>query len=207
MMGSKSSRRWLNEHFNDVYVKRAQQEGYPSRAAYKLLEIQDKDKILRKGMMVVDLGAAPGGWSLVAKRLAGDAGRVYAVDLLPLIISGVDFIQGDFTEEATLKQLLELVDNQPVDLVMSDMAPNISGIAAADHARAMYLTELAYDLAKKTLRTGGTFLVKVFQGEGFPELLQHVRQSFIQVKIRKPKSSRARSSEVYLLGLGFKVII
>jgi 23S rRNA (uridine2552-2'-O)-methyltransferase len=202
---SKSSRRWLDEHFKDTYVKRAQQAGYRSRAAFKLLEMQEKDRLLTKGMTVVDLGSAPGGWSIVAQRLVGDKGRVFAVDILPMAaIAGVNFIQGDFQEDAVFQQLLTYIDNQPVNLVMSDIAPNISGIIAVDQPRIMYLAELALDLAQKVLSPGGNFLVKVFQGEGFVEFMANMRKSFSQVKTRKPAASRSRSNEVYLLGVGFK---
>jgi 23S rRNA (uridine2552-2'-O)-methyltransferase len=203
---SKSSNRWLQEHFNDAYVKRAQQEGYRSRAVFKLLEIQDKDNLLRPGMTVVDLGAAPGGWSEVAARLVGERGRVVALDILPMDpVAGVEFIQGDFREDAVLERLMECVGNRPVDLVMSDMAPNISGTKAVDQPRAMYLAELALDLARQVLAPGGDFLVKVFQGEDFDAYLREARRSFGKVMIRKPKASRARSREVYLLARNYLV--
>lgn len=206
MARSKSSNRWLQEHFNDAYVKRAQQEGYRSRAVFKLLEIQDKDKLLRPGMTVVDLGAAPGGWSEVAVGLVGDRGRVVALDILPMdAIAGVEFIQGDFREDEVLERLIECVGNRPVDLVMSDMAPNISGTKAVDQPRAMYLAELALDLARRVLAPGGDFLVKVFQGEDFDTYLREVRGSFGKVMIRKPKASRPRSREVYLLARNYLV--
>lgn len=206
MARSKSSNRWLQEHFNDTYVKRAQQEGYRSRAVFKLLEIQDRDNLLRPGMTVVDLGAAPGGWSEVAVRLVGDRGRVVALDILPMdAIAGVEFIQGDFREDEVLDRLIERVGNRPVDLVMSDMAPNISGTKAVDQPRAMYLAELALDLARRVLAPGGDFLVKVFQGEDFDAYLREVRGSFGKVMIRKPKASRPRSREVYLLARNYLV--
>lgn len=206
MARSKSSNRWLQEHFNDTYVKRAQQEGYRSRAVFKLLEIQDKDNLLRPGMTVVDLGAAPGGWSEVAVRLVGERGRVVALDILPMdAIAGVEFIQGDFREDEVLDRLMERVGNRPVDLVMSDMAPNISGTKAVDQPRAMYLAELALDLARRVLAPGGDFLVKVFQGEDFDAYLREVRGSFGKVMIRKPKASRPRSREVYLLARNYLV--
>lgn len=206
MARSKSSNRWLQEHFNDAYVKRAQQEGYRSRAVFKLLEIQDKDNLLRPGMTVVDLGAAPGGWSEAAVRLVGDRGRVVALDILPMdAIAGVEFIQGDFREDEVLARLMECVGNRPVDLVMSDMAPNISGTKAVDQPRAMYLAELALDLARRVLAPGGDFLVKVFQGEDFDSYLREVRGSFGKVMIRKPKASRPRSREVYLLARNYLV--
>lgn len=208
MKHSKSSRKWLDEHHSDHYVKKAQKEGYRSRAAFKLLEMNEKDHLFNKGMFVVDLGAAPGGWSMVARKQIGDKGRVIALDCLAMpSIAGVEFLQGDFTEEATLAELMRMIDNQPVDLVMSDMAPNMSGIAAADQARSMYLAELALDLVKQILRAKGTFLVKVFQGEDFDDYLRQLRTLFTTVKVRKPPASRARSSEVYLLAQGFKDII
>ncbi|MDD3447431.1 MAG: 23S rRNA (uridine(2552)-2'-O)-methyltransferase RlmE [Gammaproteobacteria bacterium] len=206
MARSKSSNRWLQEHFNDAYVKRAQQEGYRSRAVFKLLEIQERDKLLRPGMTVVDLGAAPGGWSEAAVRLVGDRGRVVALDILPMdAIAGVEFIQGDFREDEVLDRLIGCVGNRPVDLVMSDMAPNISGTKAVDQPRAMYLAELALDLARRVLAPGGDFLVKVFQGEDFDAYLREVRGSFGKVMIRKPKASRPRSREVYLLARNYLV--
>lgn len=203
---SKSSQQWLQEHHTDPYVKRAQQEGYPSRAAYKLLEIQAKDKLLRPGMVVVDLGAAPGGWSMVAKQLVGDNGLVIALDLLPLKISGgIEFILGDFSDDAILAQLLSVINARPVDIVLCDIAPNMSGNTAIDQPKAMGLAEMTLEFAKQVLDSEGALLVKVFQGEGFQEFLRIFRQVFVQVKIRKPKSSRARSNEVYLLGLGLNI--
>ena len=203
MKRSNSSARWLNEHFNDMYVKRAQQAGYRSRAAFKLLEIQEKDHLLRPGMNVVDLGAAPGGWSIVAKKLVGEAGKVFALDILPIQpVFGVEFIQGDFNSEEILDQLLRCIDNCPIDLVMSDMAPNISGINSVDQSRAMQLADQALDFAKRALKPKGVFVVKVFQGEGWQEFLQQMRACFSQVKIRKPKASRSRSNEVYVVGFG-----
>ncbi len=200
-----SSRSWLNEHFKDHYVQLAQREGYRSRACYKLLEIQKKDKLIQPGMTVVDLGSAPGGWSQVAGRLVGHKGRVIASDILPMdSLENVEFIQGDFSDEAILAQILEAVDNQLVDLVISDMAPNMSGMNAVDQPRSMYLVELALDFARRTLRPGGTFLSKVFQGEGFDELLRDARGSFGKVITRKPAASRARSREVYLLAKDFQ---
>ena len=200
-----SSRRWLKEHFDDSYVKRAQAAGYRSRASYKLLEIQDKDRLIKPGMTVVDLGAAPGGWSQVAAELVGEKGRVIASDILSMApIAGVDFVQGDFTEQAALDGILGLLNGQRADLVISDMAPNMSGMPAVDQPRGMYLVELALDLATQVLRPGGDFLTKVFQGEGFDELLKILRERFGQVITRKPGASRARSREMYLLGRGFK---
>ena len=205
MARSKSSKGWLKEHFDDEYVARAQQDGYRSRAVYKLLEIQKKDRVIKRGMTVVDLGAAPGGWSQVAAELVGDTGRVIALDILPMdSLAGVEVITGDFQEQSVLDELLETLGNRPVDLVLSDMAPNMSGMRGMDQPRAMYLTELALDLANQVLSQGGDILVKVFQGEGFEEYLRTLRASFDKVYTRKPDASRARSREVYLLGKGFK---
>lgn len=207
MARSKSSSRWLREHFDDEYVKRAQALGLRSRAAFKLEEINARDRILKPGMMVVDLGAAPGGWSQVAARVVGPAGRVYALDLLPMDgLADVEFMQGDFHEQSVVDDLLRRLDGRPVDLVMSDMAPNISGMDVVDQPRAMYLAELAVDFARQVLRPGGTFLVKAFQGEGFDAFLKDLRSSFPGAQIRKPKSSRARSREVYVLGRNYSVV-
>ena len=205
MARSKTSQNWLREHFNDPYVKMAQKDGYRSRASYKLLEIQEKDRILRPGTTVIDLGAAPGGWSQVTSRVLGDKGRLIASDILEMdSIPDVTFIQGDFTEESVLAQILEAVGNHPVDLVISDMAPNMSGVKLADQARAMYLCELALDLAGQVLRPGGDFLIKIFQGEGFDVYHKQVRTMFDKVQMRKPLSSRDRSREQYLLARGFR---
>ena len=194
---SKSSTRWLAEHAADPYVKRAHEEGWRSRAAFKLEDIQRTDHLLRPGMTVVDLGAAPGGWSQYAVRVLGSTGRVIALDLLEMpAIHGVEFLQGDFNDEAVLAQLLAQVGGQKVDLVMSDMAPNMMGIADVDHDRSMNLVELALDFAGRTLRPGGDFLAKVFQGRGFQPFVALLRQQFESVKLRKPKASRARSAEV-----------
>jgi len=207
MAQSKSSKRWLREHFTDSYVKLARQNDYRSRAAYKLLEIQQKDNIIRLGEVVVDLGAAPGGWSEVAAKLVGRIGKVFAVDILPMKpIVGIEFIQGDFTKNEVLEALLDRLNKQSVDLVISDMAPNISGIGVMDQTRGMYLVESAFDFAKRTLKPGGTFLVKVFQGKEFEALLNKIKKSFAEVAILKPKASRARSREIFLLAKGFKVI-
>jgi 23S rRNA (uridine2552-2'-O)-methyltransferase len=204
---SKTSHNWLKEHFDDPYVKMAQKDGYRSRASYKLLEIQEKDKIIRPGMSVIDLGAAPGGWSQVTSRLIGGQGRLIASDILEMdSIPDVTFIQGDFTEDAVLARILEAVGNTQVDLVISDMAPNMSGLAAVDMPRAMFLSELALDLAGRVLRPGGDFLIKVFQGEGFDVFHKSVRQVFDKVQMRKPLASRDRSREQYLLGRGFRGI-
>jgi 23S rRNA (uridine2552-2'-O)-methyltransferase len=204
---SKTSHNWLKEHFDDKYVKMAQKDGYRSRASYKLLEIQEKDKIIRPGMTVIDLGAAPGGWSQVTSRLIGGQGRLIASDILEMdSIPDVTFIQGDFTEDAVLAQILEAVGNTQVDLVISDMAPNMSGLSAVDMPRAMFLCELALDLAGRVLRPGGDFLIKVFQGEGFDMYHKDIRKLFDKVQMRKPSSSRDRSREQYLLGRGFRGI-
>jgi 23S rRNA (uridine2552-2'-O)-methyltransferase len=204
---SKSSARWLAEHAADPYVKRAHEEGWRSRAAFKLEEIQKSDRLLRPGMTVVDLGAAPGGWSqYVARTLAGQ-GRVIAMDILDMpAVAGVEFLQGDFNDEAVLARLLELLGDAKVDLVMSDMAPNMMGISDVDHDRSMNLVELAVDFATRTLRPGGDFLAKVFQGRGFQPLVAQLRQQFESVKLRKPKASRARSAEVYVLARGFRLV-
>ncbi|MDD2092612.1 23S rRNA (uridine(2552)-2'-O)-methyltransferase RlmE [Pseudomonas guariconensis] len=202
---SKSSHNWLREHFNDPFVKQAQKDGYRSRASYKLLEIQEKDKLIRPGMSVIDLGAAPGGWSQVTSRLIGGQGRLIASDILEMdSIPDVTFIQGDFTQDEVLQQILEAVGDSHVDLVISDMAPNMSGTPAVDMPRAMFLCELALDLACRVLRPGGDFLIKIFQGEGFDQYLKDVRGRFDKVQMRKPSSSRDRSREQYLLGRGFK---
>lgn len=202
---SKSSHNWLREHFNDPFVKQAQKDGYRSRASYKLLEIQEKDRLIRPGMTVVDLGAAPGGWSQVTSRLIGGQGRLIASDILEMdSIPDVTFIQGDFTEDEVFKQILAAIGNTQVDLVISDMAPNMSGLSAVDMPRAMFLCELALDLAGRVLRPGGDFLIKIFQGEGFDSYHKDVRKMFDKVQMRKPTSSRDRSREQYLLGRGFK---
>ncbi len=206
MSKSKSSRRWLDRHVNDEYVKKAAREGYRSRAAYKLLEIQQKDRILEPGMTVVDLGAAPGGWSQVAAQATGARGRVLALDILAMDpLPGVTFIRGDFQENDTLKRLRGILQQQPVDLVISDMAPNVSGMKAVDQPRSIYLCELALDLAREVLRPGGGLLVKVFQGEGFDQYLRELRRAFTRVKTRKPKASRDRSREVYLVARNYNV--
>lgn len=201
MKRSKTSKQWMNEHVNDPYVQRAQKEGYRSRAAYKLLEIDERDHLFKPGMVVVDLGATPGGWSQVAAAKVGPGGKVIALDLLPLHpIHGVEFIQGDFREDSVLTELEEKLEGRKVGLVISDMAPNISGIGMADQARAMELAELALDFSVNHLNPGGTFLVKVFQGVGFEDYVKLMRSHFSRVLTRKPKASRDRSSELYLLG-------
>jgi len=201
-----SSSRWMQEHFDDHYVKLAQKRGFRSRAAFKIEEIQEKDKLIRPGMTVVDLGAAPGGWSQVAVKLAGDSGKVIACDILPMDpIVGVDFLQGDFREEKVLDALLTRVGDAKVDIVLSDMAPNMSGSGGVDQPRAMYLVELALDMCHQVLAPNGCFAVKVFQGEGFEEYMKSVREAFKTVKTRKPDSSRPRSREVYLVATGYKL--
>jgi 23S rRNA (uridine2552-2'-O)-methyltransferase len=200
MARSKSSGRWLREHFDDEYVQRAQREGWRSRAVYKLEELDQKYRLLKPGMTVVDLGAAPGGWSQYAAKLLGAKGQVFALDILPMEpLPGVTFIEGDFRDEAVLGQLKTLLGDRPIDLVMSDMAPNISGVGVVDQARTMYLVELAVEFARDMLRPGGTFVSKVFQGEGFDALVLSLRKDFAKVFVRKPKASRPRSREVYLV--------
>jgi len=207
MARSKQSKKWLKEHFDDLYVQRAQKDGYRSRAVYKLLEINDKDHILKPGATVVDLGAAPGGWSQIAAMRLGDNGKLIALDILPMdSLADVTFLQGDFREESVYEELLKILGDSPVDLVMSDMAPNTSGIKAVDQPRAMYLAELALELARKTLKPNGDFLVKVFQGEGFDAYLAEVKKSFKKVLARKPQASRPRSREVYLLARDYNGI-
>ena len=200
MVSSKSSKKWLEERARDKYVKKSKQAGFRSRASFKLLEIQEKDRFIKPGMIVVDLGSAPGGWSQAAKILVGDKGSVLATDILPMApISGVKFIQGDFTEDAVFEDLIERVGGEYVDLVISDMAPNITGIRAIDQPGSMHLAELALDFARSILREGAYFLVKVFEGEGIGEFKQVLASEFEKVKVRKPKASRSRSREVYLL--------
>ena len=205
MARSKTSNAWLAEHFNDEFVKRARKEGYRSRAVYKLQEIDARDRLLKPGMTVVDLGAAPGAWSQYLVERVGRTGRVIALDILPMdALPGVEVLQGDFTEESTLKALLDALGGRPVDLVISDMSPNISGVDSADKARAMYLSELALDFAASVLKPGGAFLMKVFQGSGFSELYKVIQGKFTRVVSRKPKASRARSAEIYVLATGFR---
>ena len=200
MVSSKSSKKWLQERARDKYVKKSKQAGFRSRASFKLLEIQGKDRFIKPGMIVVDLGSAPGGWSQAAKILVGDKGSVVATDILPMApISGVKFIQGDFTEDAVFEDLIEKVGGDSVDLVISDMAPNITGIRAIDQPGSMHLAELALDFARSILREGAYFLVKVFEGSGIGEFKQVLANEFEKVKVRKPKASRSRSREMYLL--------
>ena len=200
MVNSKSSKKWLEERARDKYVKKSKQAGFRSRASFKLLEIQEKDRFIKPGMVVVDLGCSPGGWSQAAKSLVGDKGSVLATDILPMApISGVKFIQGDFTDDDLFEYLIEKVQGESVDLVISDMAPNITGIRAIDQPGSMHLAELALDFARSILREGAYFLVKVFEGEGIGEFKQILASEFEKVKVRKPKASRSRSREVYLL--------
>lgn len=205
MARTKSSTQWMQEHFDDPYVKMAQAQGFRSRAVFKLKEINDKDNLIKTGINVVDLGAAPGGWSQFARQLLGKNGRLVALDILPMEpLEGVDMIIGDFREESVLNELYNVLDNAPIQLVLSDMAPNMSGNKSTDQARAMYLCELALDTAKTVLTKNGNFLVKIFQGEGFEAYFKDVQQAFNSVVIRKPKASRPRSNEVYILAKGFK---
>ncbi|MBA4141568.1 MAG: 23S rRNA methyltransferase [Nitrosospira sp.] len=203
MKRSKTSKAWMKEHVNDFFVKQAKKEGYRSRAAYKLIEIAERDQLFAPGMTIVDLGAAPGGWSQVASEKLGGKGRIIALDLLEMPpMPGVTFIRGDFNEGVVLAELEKHLGKYPVDLVISDMAPNISGIGMIDQARGMHLSELALEFCLKRLNSGGNFLVKVFQGSGFEPFLQKMRSEFTRVVTRKPEASRGRSSETYLLGLG-----
>ena len=205
MTRSKSSHRWLKEHHSDPFVQKAKKEGYRSRAVYKLIELQEKDHFLKHGQFIIDLGAAPGGWTEFASQFAGKEGRVIAVDILPMEpLADVDVILGDFTDQAVLDEILNLVEHASVDLVLSDMAPNISGIETVDQPKSMYLVELAFDLAIQVLDKKGSFIVKMFQGEGFDEMVKALRMKFISVKFRKPKASRPRSREVYAVCQGLK---
>ena len=200
-----SSRRWMHEHLNDEYVKKAQKEGYRCRAVYKLLEIIEKKHIINKGDTVLDLGAAPGGWSQVAVKITGKSGQVIASDILPIEeINGVNFIQGDFTEQSVYDELMNLIKGSSIDIVLSDMAPNMSGQLSVDQPKSMYLADLAIDFALKILSRNGHFIVKVFQGDGFDEYVKKSRSSFSKVSIIKPKASRPRSKEVYLLASQLK---
>jgi len=199
-------RNWMNEHVNDSYVKKAKKAGYRARSAFKLEEIDKKDKLLKPGQNVVDLGAAPGGWCQYARKKLGKKSHLIAVDLLPIeAITGVEIIQGDFTDQQVRQQINDMLDNKTIDLVLSDMAPNISGMEAVDQPRAMYLAELAVDFADRVLRPGGDLLVKLFQGEGFDVLLKDLKQRYEKVIVRKPKASRPRSREVYALARGRKI--
>jgi len=205
MARSKSSSRWLDEHVNDPYVKKAQVDGYRSRASYKLLELIEKDKLVRPGMRVLDLGSTPGGWSQVVAPLVGKKGLLIASDILPMVpINGVEFIQGDFTEQEVFDQIMGALGDEKADFIMSDMAPNISGVDATDQASSMYLVELALDMARSALKLKGDFVAKVFHGEGYDDYVRELRTSFDKVVVRKPNASRARSREVYVVGKGFK---
>ncbi|WP_439100489.1 23S rRNA (uridine(2552)-2'-O)-methyltransferase RlmE [Congregibacter sp.] len=200
---SSSSKAWLREHRDDPYVQQAQRDGYRSRACYKLLELQEREKIIRPGMTVLDLGSAPGGWSQVAAELVGKRGQVIASDILPMDhIEGVDFVQGDFTEDDVFERILAEMGDKRADLVISDMAPNMSGVSAVDQPKSIYLVELALDMATRVLVPGGAFVTKVFQGEGFDELFRSTREEFDKVLTRKPSASRPRSREVYLVARG-----
>jgi len=205
MARSKTSKSWLKEHFDDKYVKQSQEDGYRSRACYKLLELQKKDQFIKSGMTIVDLGSAPGGWSQVAAELVGDHGNVIASDILPMdSLAGVQFVQGDFTKEAVFTEILNAIGERPVGLVISDMAPNMSGMAEIDQPRSMHLVELAFDMARQVLPKGGCCVAKVFQGEGFDTLMRDLRKEYQTVVSRKPDASRARSKEVYWVAKGFK---
>ena len=205
MARSKSSGRWLKEHFDDPYVQKAQAEGRRSRASFKLEEVQAKDQLIKSGDVVVDLGAAPGGWTELVVNWTGPAGRVFALDILAMdSVADVEIILGDFTEEAVLDRLMQSLNGVRVDVVLSDMAPNLSGNKSVDQPRAMYLCELALDFARQTLNPGGALFIKVFQGEGFDEFFQALRTDFSVLKTRKPDASRSRSRETYLLAMGFR---
>lgn len=205
MKRSRTSKAWMREHVTDPYVQMAQKDGYRSRAAYKLIEMDERDHLIKPGMIVVDLGAAPGGWTQVVAKKIGASGVLVAFDILPMDpVHGAIFIQGDFREDAALALLDQTVAGRPVDLVISDIAPNISGIGTADQARSMHLAELALEFAMQHLKPTGSFLVKVFQGEGFDDYVRELRRQFVQVMVRKPKASRNRSTEVYMLGKGLK---
>jgi 23S rRNA (uridine2552-2'-O)-methyltransferase len=205
MARSKTSKQWMDEHVNDPYVKKAKIDGYRSRASYKVIEINEKDKIIRPGYTVMDLGSAPGGWSQVVAKLVGESGRVIASDILPMDgILGVSFIQGDFTEAAVYDQILSMLNGDKVDAVVSDMSPNLSGVNTTDQYSSIYLVELALDMARNVLKPGGSFCAKVFQGVGYEEYVKEVRKSFDKVIVRKPAASRARSREVYIVGKDFK---
>jgi len=204
-MAKSKNRTWIKQHVKDPYVVQSQRDGYRSRASYKLLEIVEKGRFIKPGMVVVDLGSAPGGWSQVAAKLVGHGGAVVAVDILPMDpIAGVSFIQGDFTEESVLQQLLNNIENRPVDLVISDMAPNLTGMKAVDQPAVVYLAELAVDLAQQVLKKEGVFIAKLFQGEGFDEFVRTTRTVFNTVSLKKPDASRAKSREVYLVAKGLR---
>lgn len=205
MARSKTSKKWLDEHVNDPYVKRAKADGYRSRASYKLIEINEKDKLIKPGNVVMDLGSAPGGWSQIVAPWVGDAGTVIASDILPMDgIAGVTFVQGDFTEESVYNEILHELNNKKADVLVSDMAPNMSGVNTTDQYSSIYLVELALDMARNVLKPGGSFCAKVFQGVGYEEYVKDVRTSFDKVLVRKPEASRPRSREVYIVAKGFK---
>jgi 23S rRNA (uridine2552-2'-O)-methyltransferase len=205
MARTKSSASWLARHVSDPFVKQAQKDGYRARSAYKLIELNDKDRLIRPGMRILDLGSAPGGWSQVAGKLVGARGRVLATDILPMdALENVDFIQGDFTEDAIVQQLLEWLDGAKFDLILSDMAPNTTGIDSADAAKSIYLLELALDTARRTLKSHSNFAAKMFQGSGSDQYLKELRTHFEKVAVRKPEASRKESREVYLVAKGFK---
>jgi 23S rRNA (uridine2552-2'-O)-methyltransferase len=205
MARSKSSATWMSRHLSDPFVKQAQKDGYRSRSAYKLVELNEKDKLIRPGMRLLDLGSAPGGWSQVAGKLIGEKGRILATDILPMDpLKNVDFIQGDFTEDAIVQQLLDWLDGGRFDLIISDIAPNITGIDVADQATSIYFLELALDTVLKTLKPGATFVAKMFQGTGSDQYLKQLRAHFAKVLIRKPAASRKESREVYVVAKGFK---
>jgi 23S rRNA (uridine2552-2'-O)-methyltransferase len=204
-MAKSKNRTWIKQHVKDPYVKQSQRDGYRSRASYKLLEIVEKGRYIKPGMVVVDLGSAPGGWSQVAAKLVGHKGCVVAVDMLPMDpVAGVSFIQGDFTEEEILNQLLSEIGNRPVDLVISDMAPNLTGMKAVDQPAMIYLAELAVDLVQQVMTDEGIFIAKLFQGEGFDEFVRNTRKVFNVVSLKKPDASRSKSREVYLVAKGLK---
>ncbi len=205
MSRSKSSKRWLQEHHQDTYVLKAREQGYRSRAVFKLEQIQHKDRILKPGQFVLDLGAAPGGWSEYASRVIGHSGRIIAIDLLPMEpIAGVEILRGDFSEQDTLDRLLALIGERRFDLVISDMAPNLSGMDSVDQPKSIHLAELAFDLAREFLTPDGVFVSKLFQGAGFEDLVSQFRLSFKSVKFRKPDSSRSRSNEIYAVCSGLR---
>lgn len=204
---TRSSQAWLREHFTDPYVQRAKAEGWRSRAVFKLEQMDRKEKLLRPGMVILDLGAAPGGWSQYARRKVGRNGRILAMDILPMdALAGVEFLQGDFRDEAVMQALIDRVGEHGVDLLLSDIAPNLSGLDAIDQPRSMYLVELALDMANRVLKEGGSALIKTFQGAGFQELVVATRRNFRRVKLLKPDASRARSPELYLLAGGFRMV-
>lgn len=203
-----SSQRWLKEHHSDPFVKKARAEGLRSRAAYKLEELVERDRLLKPGMVVVDLGAAPGGWSQWVRKALGDSGRVVALDVLEMPgLAGVEFLQGDFRQDEVLSQLVAMLGGKPVDLVLSDMAPNKSGVGAVDMPRAMYLSELAMEFADRHLRIDGNFLIKLFQGVGFDDYVKELRRRYAKVSMRKPEASRKRSPEVYALAQGKRAVM